>query len=508
MVYQALPIIEIDINDLRLDLENYRIPVRPNDEAAALKYLFASEDVVGAAHMIVRDGYFDSEVPIVTSQPLGGTKAAYVVLEGNRRVAALKVLLDPSVCPEVDSEKKIRSLLKRYDIEASNLPRRIRVLVAQDRAEAEPHIARLHTGLSKRPWTLDQQANFYYSLLNSRTTVEDIRAQYSSVSVPRFIKMAVVRRLLIAVPFGDSSLSDYAKSDALKMSAFEYAYRRPEIAELVGIEFEKDGQLVPKESTPDQIGKALPAAMARALEYLLGEFRAGRLNTRSPEFKKDKDEHLDLLERLRLAGIGAHGSVQPNSSTGDSSLKGGTGAAGDRTSPSDGERQAGPSTSSDETARSADDRTERGPNHPDTKQRLSLGGLDYESAPVNLQIRFHELRKINIADLPTASAILMRSILETTIKVHFELAGSNATGQLAQVFKKVSERFQGDKALRQQIGIIGSGDADTPGSIQWFNLAAHGADVVVKPDQVRDAWKTINPVLRRLLTLPLAETEG
>ena len=97
-----MPIVEVDVDDLRLDLDNYRIPTRRDDEEAALKYLFASEDVLGAARMIVRDGYFDNEVPVVVADDPGG----YVVLEGNRRVSALKALLDPTVIPGHDAEDR------------------------------------------------------------------------------------------------------------------------------------------------------------------------------------------------------------------------------------------------------------------------------------------------------------------------------------------------------------------------------------------------------------------
>ena len=37
------------------------------------------------------------------------------------------------------------------------------------------------------------------------------------------------------------------------------------------------------------------------------------------------------------------------------------------------------------------------------------------------------------------------------------------------------------------------------GSIQWFNLIAHSADASVSADDVRQAWKVVNPLLRRLL---------
>ena len=67
--------------------DDSRFPTRRDDEAGALKYLFASEDVLGAARLILRDGYFDNEVPIVTSASASGGSSPYTVLEGNRRVS-------------------------------------------------------------------------------------------------------------------------------------------------------------------------------------------------------------------------------------------------------------------------------------------------------------------------------------------------------------------------------------------------------------------------------------
>ena len=94
IAYEQLPIVDVDLNGLLLDLDNYRIPTHRDDEAAALKYLFASEDVLGAARLILRDGYFDNEVPIVISSRGKSDKPPYIVLEGNRRISALKALQD------------------------------------------------------------------------------------------------------------------------------------------------------------------------------------------------------------------------------------------------------------------------------------------------------------------------------------------------------------------------------------------------------------------------------
>ena len=492
MAYKQLPIVEVNLDQLLLDLENYRIPTRRDDEAGALKYLFASEDVLGAARLILRDGYFDNEVPIVTPASTFRGRPSYTVLEGNRRVSALKALQDPMIAPGHATE--IRALVKRYAVEAENLPERIRVIVAPDRATAAPHVARLHTGISKKRWSRDQQATFYYSLIDEQTTVDDVKAQYPDVAVTRFMKMAVMRRFLSAAPFSDHTLRQYAASTDLAMSSFEYAYRRKEIASAIGVEFDKDGMLLPRTLTPEKIATSLTKSKLDALEYLVSEFRTGHLNTRSPEFKKQNEEEYDSLVN-RLIGASTATPSQPIPPTPLS-----------RSTPSTPPQGNPPASPSDSNAGGSgaapnppDGRGSHGPNQPDTKDTLDLSGLDYQNAPLNLKLRYFELRKISLSNLPIAATILMRSILETTIKFHFESSSTPAVGQLSDTFKQVANFYGKEKSIKSTIATIQSGNAHKHGSIQWFNLVTHSADASVSADDVRQAWRVVNPLLRRLL---------
>jgi hypothetical protein len=451
---------------------------------------------MGAALLILRDGYFDNEVPIVIAEDVGSGKTKYTVLEGNRRVSALKALNDPTLIP--GHEQEVRTLLKRYAVEAQNLPKRIRVLVAVDRVMAAPHIARLHTGLSKKPWSLDQQATFYYSLLDEETTVEGVKAQYPGVNVVRFIKMAVVRRFLVAAPFSDHSLRQYAASDDLRMSAFEYAYRNKDIAAFIGVALNKDGSLVPATLSPEKVSGNLSKRELGALEFLLGEFRAGRLNTRSLEFKKESAEHQHLLEKLS----GADDSTSVH--VGDlPSAPAATPAFSKPSTAEHGHSGALNPVSSPQPVPGAVAATSRGPNHPDTRDTLDLSGLGYETAPLNLKLRYFELRRITLSTLPTATAILLRSVLESTVKVHFESSSTPVSGELSAVFAQVSKSYGNVKALRNTINSIQSGSAQKPGSIQWFNLVVHSSDAAVSAEDVREGWKLVGPILRHLLRPPV-----
>ena len=141
----------------------------------------------------------------------------------------------------------------------------------------------------------------------------------------------------------------------------------------------------------------------------------------------------------------------------------------------------------------------RGPDRPDTKNKLDLTGLSYDRVPVNLKERYIELRRLSLSDFPITTAILLRSILETTVKLHLESEDLSPSGALREVLKQLADAYPKDRALKTSLNPISSGNDQKPGSVQWFNLVAHSPDKPVSSGDVREAWKLVEPLLRRLL---------
>jgi len=481
MAYKPLPIVGVDVDKLRLDLQNYRIPIAPDDEEAALNYLFAAEDVLEQIKLFLRDGYFDNEVPIAVKED--GT---FVVLEGNRRVSALKAIAKPEITRTHRSQ--VEELRTRYATEVPNMPKKIRVIVVPNRDAPRKHIARLHTGIPKKRWSRDQQANYYFSLLGPGVTVKDLRALYPDVEVVRFLRMVAMRRFLSGVKFKDKALREYVVSAALTMSSFEYAYRNAAIAASIGVKFDSEGRIQPARKKPERIGASLPADVRDALEYLMNGFRSGALNTRSPEFRAGSEEQTELLARL-LEGT-ATADDNPEDTPADRGPGEGAGASAGTGAGTGGEPAAGGG---------ADGREGRGPNDPDTLQGLSVAGLPFEHVPSNLKKRALELRAINVKKTPAAAAMLLRSVLEATIKWHFDGTANPVSGMLSQVFPTVVNTYAKQRSLKDSINAINSGSATKPGSINWFNAASHNPNLAVTPDDVRSAYSLVQPVLIRLM---------
>lgn len=507
MAYKQLPIIEVELDRLHLDLQNYRIPVAPEDEDAALNFLFASEDVLDQIKLFLRDGYFDNEVPIVVEE---GQR--YVVLEGNRRVSALKAIAAPEIVP--DHLAQVEELRIRYATEVSNMPGVIRVIVVPTREAALKQIARLHTRTSKRKWSRDQQANYYYSFLGPGVTAEDLKALYPDIDIIRFLRMVAVRKFLSGVKFKDKGLHEYAISSNLTMSSFEYAYRNAAIAGAVGIRFNSDGRIKPHTRKPENIGASLPAATRDGLEYLLSGFRSGEFNTRSSQFKAKSDEQVALIERLvggatspeldadDDGGPTEDGEEPMADGRSDSKADGGTRGDGRGTGAgSNGDADGSPpdpaSGVGDEGGRG------RGPNHPDTLRGIRVEGLPFEHVPSNLLKRVLELRAINVSKTPAATAMLLRSVLEATIKWHFSGTPTPISGMLSEVIPNVATMYGKERAFKDNINVMKSGSTTQPGSVHWFNAASHNPNMEVKADDVRSAYSMVEPVLIRLMRPPV-----
>ncbi|WP_153004233.1 hypothetical protein [Microbacterium testaceum] len=534
MAYVEYPIEPVEVADLHLDVSNYRFANDQPTETAAMNYLWAEADVKEVATLILRDQYVDNELPLVVKED-----DRFILLEGNRRVSALLALLTPALAPAHQDE--IERLRKRYAIEAENLPRRIRAMVLPDRTTAAPILARLHIGQSKKPWSLDEQAKFVIAQLTGSTTLDQLRAALPAIKdVPRVVRMGRVRQRLRTTHYSSAELTDYVAGPKLTMSAFEYAYRNSTIQGLIGLRFDDQARVVQWASTQDELG---------ALERLLTGFMTNEVNTRRG-LKAGTAEYEKLLREMRgmpdaeseapsggnspqrteealfLAdgdGMRSDEDVTEDAqveasalelSSGDH-LEGDSGGEnGDiQTKDEDAADDSGSLQSNDATPDPEEDgfeledelagRRGRGPSRPGTLVHLNMTGVDERALPVTLQHRWRELRQINVKDFPAAATMLIRSLIEASIKEHFGLGnGIEVTGMLSQVMVRVTSEYKSNGQLSHAIATLNrvKNDASTvPGSGRWFNLVSHSVNTDVTGEQVHQAWRVVFPLVRFML---------
>ena len=157
---------KIPINSLFLDLENPRFePVR--DEAAAIAHLAIDEKVSALAEDIIQQkGLNPLEIVGVMLASKKGQKARYTVLEGNRRICALKLLGDPDLAPPTLRSRFEKLAARWHEVKS------IDVIVFTSRDEAKPWLERLHEGekegVGRKSWDPRQTQRFTGSGKNAQ----------------------------------------------------------------------------------------------------------------------------------------------------------------------------------------------------------------------------------------------------------------------------------------------------------------------------------------------------
>jgi len=158
----------VKVGNLLFDPNNARIPAdrRSNDQRRLLHELLTHEDVKGLASSIAKLGLFPNARLVVVP-----SDRRFMVLEGNRRLAAIKLLLSPGLAPTEALVRQFANLSAKADLLALG---NIDVVVVQSRIAAAPIIAALHTRVSKRRWSSLQQARFYRELVDEGQTPSEV----------------------------------------------------------------------------------------------------------------------------------------------------------------------------------------------------------------------------------------------------------------------------------------------------------------------------------------------
>jgi hypothetical protein len=159
--------------------------------------LLEHEDVRGLASSITKLGLFPNERLVVV--PSG---RRYVVLEGNRRLAAIKLLLAPEMAPDDASVRYFRKLSDKADLSALG---KLEAAIVQSRIAAAPIIAALHTREAKKRWSSLQQARFYRELVDEGQTPAEV-AEELGISVGQvsgYLRAEKLYRLALTLDYSD-----------------------------------------------------------------------------------------------------------------------------------------------------------------------------------------------------------------------------------------------------------------------------------------------------------------
>lgn len=132
-------------------------------------------DVITLCANIVENGFHPDETLIVIPDE-GGKQNKVTVLEGNRRLAACKILLNPSILKGTSLYSKVSKLIASSNYKnALDTINRISVVEIDGRMEAFSYIASKHTQESIKSWSPYTQGAYYLSIKTPDGKISDIR---------------------------------------------------------------------------------------------------------------------------------------------------------------------------------------------------------------------------------------------------------------------------------------------------------------------------------------------
>ena len=170
MTRKRWPTRYLSVAKLLLDEKNPRLGTGTTGQTQReiIQYLFDHDKVLEIVRSIVTRGYFENEPLLAISE-----QDDYVVVEGNRRLAALKAIRKPELLTGKVSGQ-VRNLVVDAGIEViSSVP----VTVAPSRRAADRIIAGRHIGTPVLAWQAENRASFILSKLEEGYDNDQIESE-------------------------------------------------------------------------------------------------------------------------------------------------------------------------------------------------------------------------------------------------------------------------------------------------------------------------------------------
>ncbi|MCU4481330.1 ParB N-terminal domain-containing protein [Acinetobacter ursingii] len=229
------PIQMISLESLEFDPQNPRLPQNINgeDEKAVISYLIDDANISELMMSIGEQGYFDGEPLLVVPR-----SDHFIVVEGNRRLCALKLLSDTAPAPR--SSKKIEAIRQS----SPNIPKIIPCQVFSSRDDILSYLGYRHiTGVNQ--WDALAKARYLDQLFDkSQTDNPDFTLTQHYQKLAKIIasKSDYVAKLLTGLNilrYADDNqiLKGLKKSqDDIPFSLLTTALGYPNIRQYIGVE--------------------------------------------------------------------------------------------------------------------------------------------------------------------------------------------------------------------------------------------------------------------------------
>jgi hypothetical protein len=176
---RAVPVIRqtelVSVENLELDSENPRLAIDGKiPPLELLRRLYVEEALDELAYSFIKNGYFGEE-PLVAVRT--AKSSVFTVVEGNRRLATLKLLLNPSLRKQIQVSNSFPELPNGRKSTLDPVP----VIIYESRDEVIPYLGFRHVTGAKK-WEPYSKARYVAQLIAKGYSIADVEAAVGDTS--------------------------------------------------------------------------------------------------------------------------------------------------------------------------------------------------------------------------------------------------------------------------------------------------------------------------------------
>lgn len=458
------------ISGLLLDETNPRFAdaVSSQDDAITALLQDAPMKMLALAKDIIAQGSLNPTETAVAVEEDG----ELVVIEGNRRLACLKLLANPDLAADAGTNLDL-DLVKRYKALASTgtPPSSMDVFLAENRDAAKHWIDLRHTGENEGVGVLEWAAWQTNNYRRKRGSQAD-RATIFCEAIE------------LTFPSDTALLSDVATVRRTRLTTLGRLIADPDVRSDLGFDFEADG--IVYHYDPED----LRAGVARVFADLAGSLSVTDIKTKEQRRAYVSDRHETLPDRSRrLAKPQVPSAVAVDGKDED-----------DQTA-------ASPSTeAADQDEPAADDQSATPGKTPKVKTQKPEPVIFHKLKLPNVNPRINKLlqgaQKINIDDSPQVAGILIRILLELVVSEGIEKGvvksteGAKLSKKLREALLAIDPECYNPIKRQKHLEMAWTRTQDNDGmAVQSLHAFVHNLYGDPTATEVRNLSSTFRPVL-------------
>lgn len=453
---------------LSLWRSNPRLLYTQADEMACIEKMLESKTFMVLLEDIAKNGL--GITPIVVIK----INSEFVVMDGNRRTAALKLLSNPTLCPEhlTGIKDRIFSLAKEYP---SNVPDEIECLVTDNRDAALQYILTTHTGeqsgAGQVDWNALMQAAF--------GAAENLPVNYK----------AAYRLLYLAKSHGYKFSEDYPISTLGRFAIKEFC-------EKFGIDYPADATLPLK--VIDNYHNAIAALIEFVSDIGEGNINVSTVDDNSVRGSTFRNQYIETLYAKHYKA----GPTSKKPGAGSNPNSSGKNEAGDKSAGGEDESAAHDSNNGNSKPSSK-------PAPKSTWDRPKLISLKRYTVIPRHYVKeynvFADMVKLRSKDTQISCAVMIRVLFEATLKRAVESLGSEwRPKSLAKNTEFIAEQMFRlgyiDTALRDSIVKFSGKDqslSEAFFTIDTIQSIIHSKHFHPTKEDVNIFWDTLDPFVAK-----------